>query len=69
MPIIVRTRFVSGRSTCEVRTYQINRRDGSLSARFSIGSLDGFDVATGRRTIDVIRAVRAEAERRSAIAS
>lgn len=64
MPIIARTRFVSGRSTCEVRTYQLTRRDGGLSVRFSIGSLDGLDVATGERTIEVIRAVRAEAERR-----
>lgn len=66
MPIVARTRFVAGRAVCDVRTYQIQRRDGSPSVRFSIGAVDGLDVASGDRTIDVIRAVRIEAERRVA---
>lgn len=66
MPIVARTRFVAGRAVCDVRTYQIRRRDGAPSVRFSIGSVDGLDVSSGERTIDVIRAVRVEAERRSA---
>ena len=69
MPIVARTRFVAGRAVCDVRTYQIHRRDGSPSVRFSIGAVDGLDVSSGERTIDVIRAVRVEAERRSGVVS
>lgn len=64
MPVIARTRFLAFSFWCDVRTYRILGRDGSVAANFSIGSIDGLDVASSERTIDCIRAVRLVAERR-----
>lgn len=68
MAIIARTRFLTGPVWCDVRTYRIHRRDGETVAQFSIGSIDGLDVASSDRTIDCIRAVRLVAERRAGMA-
>jgi len=66
MPIVARVRFFVGRHACGVRTYELRGRDSSRAIRFSIGSLDARDVASGESELDVVRAVRAEAHLRSA---
>lgn len=67
MPIVARTRFLAGSVWCDVRTYRVLRRDGETVAQFSIGSIDGLDVASSERTIDCVRRVREVAQRRAGV--